>query len=406
MVDNKSANARKLEPALTGFYRKDSPMSREIAFDCRYFLGDRPCVWHKREGLLCTCDRYEKIEEHVLIVKLDAMGDVLRTTTILPALAEKHPHAAIVWITRPESKPLLEHNPFIAEVIGYGPDALTAIQARTFDRVINLDASKVSAGLASAARGPRKDGYILHHNGCVAPTNAAARAWMELGVFDDLKRANRRSYQSIMAEILDLPESPSRYVLELTAAEVASAQDHLKRLGVDGNAPLVGLNTGAGERWELKQWRLDGFAELMGRLHREEGAQLLLLGGKSERPRHEHLTKLDGVPVFDAGNDNSLRHFASLIAQCDVIVSGDTLAMHIALAAKRRVVILFGPTSHSEIELYGLGEKVIPSMDCLVCYKERCDFVPNCMDLVDADAVSAAVRRQLGLAGATADAGA
>ena len=51
---------------------------REIAWDCRFFLGDRPCVWHKRSGVLCTCDHYEKIEERILIVKLDAMGDVLR----------------------------------------------------------------------------------------------------------------------------------------------------------------------------------------------------------------------------------------------------------------------------------------------------------------------------------------
>ena len=90
---------------------------REIAWDCRYFLGDRPCIWHKRNGVLCTCDRYERIEERVLIVKLDAMGDVLRTTALLPPIAEVHPRAAVTWITRRESVPLLKGNPYIAEVI-------------------------------------------------------------------------------------------------------------------------------------------------------------------------------------------------------------------------------------------------------------------------------------------------
>jgi heptosyltransferase-2 len=60
-----------------------------------------------------------------------------------------------------------------------------------------------------------------------------------------------------------------------------------------------------------------------------------------------------------------------------------------------RVVALFGPTSASEIELYGLGEKVLPRMECLGCYKSTCDYVPNCMDLIGVDAVAAAVRRQL-----------
>ena len=58
---------------------------RPVAFDCRYFLGDRPCVWHKRTGVVCECEHYERVTGRVLIIKLDAMGDVLRTTCLLPA---------------------------------------------------------------------------------------------------------------------------------------------------------------------------------------------------------------------------------------------------------------------------------------------------------------------------------
>jgi len=129
---------------------KPSPPPREIAWDCRFFLGDRPCVWHKRNGALCTCDHYEPVEERLLVVKLDAMGDVLRSTALLPPLAEVHPRAAITWITRKESVPLLQGNPYVAEVLELGPEALVNLQTRTFDRVINLDASKTSAALATA----------------------------------------------------------------------------------------------------------------------------------------------------------------------------------------------------------------------------------------------------------------
>jgi heptosyltransferase-2 len=344
--------------------------------------------------VLCTCERYAPVREQVLLIKLDAMGDVLRTTALLPSLAAAHPQAAITWITRPESKPLLENNPYLAEVVGYGPDSLVHLLARSFDRVINLDAGKVSAGLATAARGGRKDGYVLDGRGVVAPTNDAARAWLEMGVFDDLKRANTRTYQAVMADILGLPATGHRYVLELTAAEQARARTHLRELGLVRGRPVVGLNTGAGGRWPLKQWRLEGFRELIGRLQ-EGGADVLLLGGKAEQERHVWLRRHAPAPVFDAGNGNDLRHFAALTAQCAVVVTGDTLAMHMALATGRRVVVLFGPTSAAEIELYGLGEKVVPDMDCLVCYKQACDYVPNCMDLISVDQVADAVRRQL-----------
>ena len=92
---------------------KVTTFPREIAWDCRFFVGDRPCAWHKLEGQLCTCRRYERVEERILIVKLDAMGDVLRSTALLPPLAEVHPHAAVTWITKKESVPLLQRNPYV-----------------------------------------------------------------------------------------------------------------------------------------------------------------------------------------------------------------------------------------------------------------------------------------------------
>src|SRR6185503_6047128 len=166
---------------VTQFFNKDdlrqTTGTREIAFDCRFFLGDRRCVWHKRDGVLCTCDHLERGEERLLIVRLDAMGDVLRSTALLPPLVEVHPHAAITWITRKESIPLLQRNPYITEVLEVGPEALAHLQTRKFDRVINLDAGKTSAALATAARTERRDGFVLDERGYVRPTNEAARRW-------------------------------------------------------------------------------------------------------------------------------------------------------------------------------------------------------------------------------------
>jgi len=371
---------------------------REIAFDCRYFLGDRPCVWHKQSGLVCVCDRYEKIDEHVLIVKLDAIGDVLRTTALLPALREVHPAAAITWITRREAVPLLRGNPYIDEILELDVDAYAHLLARTFDRVINLDASKVSSSLAAAARSPRKDGFLLGPDGHVVATNTAARQWLEAGVFDDVKRSGKATYQDRMAAILGLEGHRHGYVLHLHPNEFEQAREQLVSIGFRPERPTIGLNTGAGGRWPLKQWHEAGYAELIRRLDREHDVQFVLLGGPNEVERNERLKAASHVSLVDPGCGNPLRHFAALVGYCDVVVTGDTLAMHIALALKRRAVILFGPTSAPEIETYGLGEKIIPDMTCLSCYKTSCDFVPNCMDLISVEMVQRAVERQLAIA--------
>src|SRR5205814_9082077 len=122
--------------------------------------------------------------------------------------------------------------------------------------------------------------------------------------------------------------------------------------------------------------------------------QFLLRDGPGERARNARLKAASTDAVRDPGCDNAVRHFAALVAHCDVVVTGDTLAMHMALALGRRAVVLFGPTSAPEIDLYGLGEKVVPKMACLSCYKMSCDFVPNCMDLISTDMVVQAVVRQ------------
>jgi hypothetical protein len=58
-----------------------------------------------------------------------------------------------------------------------------------------------------------------------------------------------------MADILGLQGRAHRYVLELETDERAAARAHLESIGVDLQRPIVGLNTGAGDRWPLKQWR-------------------------------------------------------------------------------------------------------------------------------------------------------
>jgi ADP-heptose:LPS heptosyltransferase len=369
--------------------------SHAIAFDCRFFLGDRPCTWHKSSGVVCQCEHYAEVKERVLIVKLDAMGDVLRTTSLLPSLQRAHPSAAFSWVTRRESTPLLQRNPYLSEIVDYGPDALLHLQTREFDRVINLDAGRTSAALATLARAARKDGFVLDARGIVQATNPWARRWLEMGVFDTLKRAGTDTYQEIMARIVGAEGGPGPYVLELTDDERRTGREHLAALGIDLARPVVGLNTGAGGRWPLKQWREEGYLELIARLSSRYDLQFVLLGGPSERERHQRLSAASKVPLVDAGCDNPVRHFAAIVGGCDVVVTGDTLAMHITLALGRRIVVLFGPTSAAEIELYGLGERVVPAMSCLSCYKTSCDFSPNCMDLITTDMVEAAVERQL-----------
>src|SRR4030066_847554 len=198
-----------------------------IAYDCVHFLGDKPCIWHKHQQVICKCSYYAPNKGNILIIKLDAVGDVLRTTCMLPLILRKWPDMGVTWITREESVPLLLNNSYIREIVPYGPNAILHLLSREFNLVINLDAGKISAGMAAIARGAVKVGYLLKNAGHVIPTNAAAEEWIRMGIFDDLKKKNLKTYQRIMCAILMHPPVGMKYILELTSAETEWARRQL-----------------------------------------------------------------------------------------------------------------------------------------------------------------------------------
>lgn len=357
--------------------------SADINYDCKHFKGDRPCTYHKKEGVYCEeCRYYEPIRYQILIIKLNAVGDVLRTTCILPALREKYKNAWITWVTEKEATQILKTNLFVDEIIELGLSTLLKLQTVVFDIVINLDAAPKSAMLATIAKGKEKFGFTMNQKGFVYPVNVEADEWFRMGIFDDRKKGNKKTYQQIVKEICKLPlDSNSELILNLTDEEKQFSKDFAQKHQLH-DKKIIGLNTGAGGRWEFKKWTIDGFLDLAKLLRKEfKNCNILLYGGPEEKERNKYL-KQKMPELIDTGCNNSLRQFAALIELCDILVTGDTLAMHIAIALKKKVVVLFGPTSHSEIELYGRGKKIVSPLSCIGCYKTSCDLKPNCMESI------------------------
>jgi heptosyltransferase-2 len=215
-----------------------------------------------------------------------------------------------------------------------------------------------------------------------------------MGVRDDKKRANKLTYQEHMAAIMGVDWRLEPPILHLREEDLAAGRKLRARHAPANGGAVIGLNTGAGGRWRFKRWTEEGYTGLIARLAKE-GHRIFLLGGPEEVERNRALAAASKGAAVDTGCDNPLPQFAGIVEQCDVVVTGDTLAMHVAIARGRRTVVLFGPTSLNEIEVFDRGERLAPDLDCLVCYKSDCDFVPNCMESIPVDMVHAAVHRQL-----------
>ncbi|UCG11231.1 MAG: glycosyltransferase family 9 protein [Deltaproteobacteria bacterium] len=364
--------------------------------DCRYFLGDRPCRLHKEEGIQCRdCARYSPATKRVLVIKLGAMGDVLRTTSILPALHKQHKEPHITWITEEDSVDFLVNNPLVDSLMGCVSGSLARLQVETFDLVINPESTRESAALASISRSKDKKGFGLSPNGFVFPFNRGAEEIFYMGLFDDVKKQNQKTYEELICQVSDLLYERVPPTLRLTEGELRVAEEFVRSRGIVRGRPVVGINTGGGVRWPLKRWTLEGFVSLAREISSGANGQVLLLGGPTEEEINRVIVSELGGTIIDTGCFNSPRGFSALINLCDVVVTGDSLALHIGLALNKRMVVLFGPTSATEIDLYGLGEKVTSEMDCLCCYRQTCDQSPNCMENISVERVYQAVERQI-----------
>jgi heptosyltransferase-2 len=359
-----------------------------LKYDCVHFPGDRPCKPHKETGITCDdCDQYKSIGHKILIVKLDALGDVLRTTSILHALMKKYTGSHITWFTRKNAKELFLNNQLVDEVLVYEDlSSSLRLQSENFDVIINLDPSPNSAAIATVANGKENLGFGLNNKGKVYSFNKEADEWFKMGAFDILKKQNRKSYQQIIHEICRLKYKKGEIMIELTEDEQNFKNDFIKEKELIKFDFIIGINAGASERWQFKKWRLEGYAEVIDLLTKKYNCGILLFGGKNEIEANSVLMRVSNN-VVNTGENNSLREFFSLLDISDLFITGDTLALHAAAALKKRVICLFGPTSHSEIEDYGRITKVIPELECLVCYKNTCDFRPNCMEMISSEKV-------------------
>lgn len=364
--------------------------------DCKHFPGDKPCSPNKYENKKCDdCEYYSPIKFKILIIKLDAVGDVLRTTSILTALKQKYPNSQVTWLTRRNAKDIFINNNLVDNVLTFESfDLVSRLTTEVFDLLIHPDASPVSSSLAAITKAKVKKGFVLNHLGQVIPVDNDAIEWLEMGAFDEFKKKNRKTYQQIIHEIAGLDFNNGEIIINLIDDELAFKNQFYATHNLQMYKTIIGLNTGASKRWQLKQWRFDGFKELISKLQRNKDIGILLFGGEDEVDRNNELMKLFPT-VVNTGSNNSLRQFFSLMDIPDIVLTGDTLALHTATALKKKVICFFGPTSSAEIEDYGRVKKISPEMDCLVCYKPECDFKPNCMDLISSDMIYTEIIRML-----------
>ncbi len=323
---------------------------------------------------------------NILIVKLGALGDVLRTTPLLTALKRRYPQSRITWLVDPSHEEILRGNPLIDCLV----TSREALSGHSFDWAINLDKEEEALEAISAASAREKRGFGRDAQGKLCALDPASDYAYRLGIDDELKfRKNKKTYQEISFEQAGLHFHKEEYLMPTPEEAARGAKRVLKDLGVDTqfhDRLTIGLNTGSGTRFAGKKLYPDTYRELAERFSKELDATVLLLGGKAEEKMNAEMEALCKGRAIAAGA-HPIHTFAGIVRECDLVISGDTTAMHVAIAMKVPLVVFFGSTSAAEIELYGRGRKIVSDLPCAPCYLSRCPIDELCMREISAQKI-------------------
>jgi heptosyltransferase-1 len=342
---------------------------------------------------------------HILIVKLGAIGDVVHALPAAAALRRALPAATLTWVVERGAAPILRAVTAIDRLIEIDTrnwrrhllrretrravnDRLGALRAHAVDVAIDMQ-GLLKSGLAAWASGaPRRVGFATS-----ALREPASRAFLTEQVdVDDAGHVIEKNLALVRHLGIDA-SGPYEFPIAVSAADEEAVRSRLP------HAPFAVLNPGGG--WPTKLWSAEAFGRLADALYEQHGLVSLVSFGPGEETLARRVVAgaREGRAALFA---STLPQFVVLARHARVFVGGDTGPLHLAAAAGAPIVGIYGPTDPARNGPFAPGDETVGRSDlgCRVnCYRRSCDHW-ECLD-IPVETVQRAVDRRLQTTGAS-----
>ncbi len=267
------------------------------------------------------------------------IGDVVLTTPVLRAVRKRYPNAYLAYLGEREAVSLLEHNPYLDEILTFDfsrptileqPRVIASLRKRSFDVFIDLFCNPRTAIIARLSGARMRIGKDVPGRGALYTHR----------IGDDGVRRNAIAFHYRYVEPIDVAPDGWKTEIFLTEDERREARTYLKWQDVDPDRPIIALHPGA--TWPAKVWMPERFADLADLLQAKMRAQVLLLQGPRDAERAQEVSRRSAAQLLALPPMN-LRQVAGILSCCTACVTNDNGVMHIAAAVGTRTIGLFGP---------------------------------------------------------------
>jgi ADP-heptose:LPS heptosyltransferase len=338
------------------------------------------------------------------VIRLGAVGDVVRTLPAVAALRAAYPGAHLAWLVEPASASLLQGQSWLDEVLIFprgalrdalrhgrwragareGAAFLGRLRAQRFDLVVDFHAIHKSGVLARCSGARRRVSYarpFAREGASLFATEHARLAPPRQSRFD--RNAGLVAYLGIDAP---LPERP------LTVAPDILARVRAK---LEGAAPVV-IHPGTSDATPYKRWTATGYGAVAQALG-AEGVPCVVTSGPARSDQEVTAAVLDAAAgaARPAPPTPTLLDLAALFAHARLYLGADSGPMHVASLVGTPVLQLLGPTDPVENAPYAAtpSRSLRVQVGCNPC--RRGCAAATCMRLIEPAAVLEAARALL-----------
>jgi len=314
----------------------------------------------------------------ILFITLSNIGDVVLTLPVLSALKDNFPDAVIDIVVGPRPKDIFVKDPKVNDIFTYDKhvclkerlDFIKILRAKRYDLAVDMRTSLIPILINAKNR----TGLI---------------SWRR-----DASIRHKRSVHLDKLKALGIKHKAQRNIY-VDAKDRDTVQGLLEKAGCRKGDALIGVSPAC--RGHLKQWRTDGFIEVINNLLRQGNCKIVLIGDAGQVNVAQKIkAAVRRDRLIDLCGRTSLNELFALIDQMQVLLTGDSACLHIACDLGIKVAAIFGPTDPGE---YGpTGEKDIvirKDIKCAPCKNAQCSSKHECMQEISAGEVLAAVKALL-----------
>lgn len=341
----------------------------------------------------------------VLCVRLDNAGDVVLLGPALRALRASLPGARIDLMASRAGAAVVPLLPWVDDVL------VERVVWQDAQGRLPLDPSRELA-LVERIAAPRYDAILIFASFAQTPWPAAYVAYLagipvriaaasEFGgsilshPVSPLPRETHEAERDLhLVESVGVPVLDRHLRLTIPADVELRVQRLLDSHGVaPGSRPIV---VAPGASAAARRWDPDRFAATARRIAARTGRGVLVTGSAAEAPAVERVAA--GVPgSIPLAGMTDLPELAALVARSGLVLTGNTLAMHLADAFDRPVVVAYSGT---DLESHWAPRRAPAVLfrrptPCAPCLRFDCPIGLPCLDL-DPDELAAAAVRLLG----------